>query len=65
MTLPLGVAYTCPFWAQHIPDTGGNNDFFDVDDLETVASRKPLAAEGQCQAPCATTPTVAADEALM
>lgn len=25
VTLPLGVAYTCLFWAQYIPDTGGDN----------------------------------------
>lgn len=32
VTLPLGVAYTCLFWAQYIPDAGGVSEFFDTDD---------------------------------
>ena len=64
VTLPLGVAYTCLFWAQYIPDTGGDNDFFDTDDLKAVALKKPLTAEDQCQAFCATASVAAADEAL-
>lgn len=37
VTLPLGVAYTCLFWAQYIPDAGGGSEFFDTDDLKAVA----------------------------
>ena len=64
VTLPLGVAYTCLFWAQYIPDAGGDNEFFDTDDLKAVALKKPLTAEDQCQAFCATASVAAADEAL-
>ena len=64
VTLPLGVAYTCLFWAQYIPDAGGGSEFFDTDDLKAVALKKPLTAEDQCQAFCATASVAAADEAL-
>ena len=64
MTLPLGVAYTCLFWAQYIPDAGGDNEFFDTNDLKAVALKKPLTADDQCQAFCATASVAAADEAL-
>ena len=64
VTLPLGVAYTCLFWAQYIPDAGGDNEFFDTDDLKAVALKKPLTADDQCQAFCATASVAAADEAL-
>ena len=53
VTLPLGVAYTCLFWAQYIPDAGGDNEFFDTDDLKAVALKKALTADDQCQAFCA------------
>ena len=64
VTLPLGVAYTCLFWAQYIPDAGGGSEFFDTDDLKAVALKKPLTADDQCQAFCATASVAAADEAL-
>ena len=64
VTLPLGVAYTCLFWAQYIPDAGGDNEFFATDDLKAVALKKALTAEDQCQAFCATASVAAADEAL-
>ena len=64
VTLPLGVAYTCLFWAQYIPDAGGGSEFFDTDDLKAVALKKALTAEDQCQAFCATASVAAADEAL-
>ena len=64
VTLPLGVAYTCLFWAQYIPDAGGDNEFFDTADLKAVALKKPLTADDQCQAFCATASVAAADEAL-
>lgn len=64
VTLPLGVAYTCLFWAQYIPDAGGVSEFFDTADLKAVALKKPLTAEDQCQAFCATASVAAADEAL-
>ena len=64
VTLPLGVAYTCLFWAQYIPDAGGDNEFFDTDDLKAVALKKALTADDQCQAFCATASVAAADEAL-
>ena len=64
MTLPLGVAYTCLFWAQYIPNSGGGSEFFDTDDLKAVALKKALTAEDQCQAFCATASVAAADEAL-
>ena len=64
VTLPLGVAYTCLFWAQYIPDAGGVSEFFDTDDLKAVALKKALTAEDQCQAFCATASVAAADEAL-
>ena len=64
VTLPLGVAYTCLFWAQYIPDAGGANEFFDTADLRAVALKKPLTAEDKCQAFCATASVAAADEAL-
>ena len=64
VTLPLGVAYTCLFWAQYIPDAGGGSEFFDTDDLKAVALKKALTADDQCQAFCATASVAAADEAL-
>ncbi|MCO7158115.1 FimB/Mfa2 family fimbrial subunit [Bacteroides eggerthii] len=64
VTLPLGVAYTCLFWAQYIPDAGGDNEFFDTADLKAVALKKALTAEDKCQAFCATASVAAADEAL-
>ena len=64
VTLPLGVAYTCLFWAQYIPDAGGDNEFFATDDLKAVALKKALTAEDQCQAFCATASVAATDEAL-
>ena len=64
VTLPLGVAYTCLFWAQYIPNAGGGSEFFDTDDLKAVALKKALTAEDQCQAFCATASVAAADEAL-
>ena len=64
VTLPLGVAYTCLFWAQYIPDAGGDNEFFDTADLKAVALKKPLTADDKCQAFCATASVAAADEAL-
>lgn len=64
VTLPLGVAYTCLFWAQYIPDAGGDSEFFDTDDLKAVALKKALTADDQCQAFCATASVAAADEAL-
>ena len=64
VTLPLGVAYTCLFWAQYIPDAGGVSEFFDTNDLKAVALKKPLTADDQCQAFCATASVAAADEAL-
>ena len=64
VTLPLGVAYTCLFWAQYIPDAGGDNEFFATDDLKAVALKKALTADDQCQAFCATASVAAADEAL-
>ena len=45
VTLPLGVAYTCLFWAQYIPDAGGDSEFFDTDDLKAVALKKALTAD--------------------
>ena len=64
VTLPLGVAYTCLFWAQYIPNSGGGSEFFDTDDLKAVALKKALTADDQCQAFCATASVAAADEAL-
>ena len=64
VTLPLGVAYTCLFWAQYIPNAGGGSEFFDTDDLKAVALKKALTADDQCQAFCATASVAAADEAL-
>ena len=64
VTLPLGVAYTCLFWAQYIPDAGGGSEFFDTTDLKAVALKKALTADDQCQAFCATASVAAADEAL-
>ena len=64
VTLPLGVAYTCLFWAQYIPDAGGDNEFFDTADLKAVALKKALTADDKCQAFCATASVAAADEAL-
>ena len=64
VTLPLGVAYTCLFWAQYIPDAGSVSEFFDTADLKAVALKKPLTAEDKCQAFCATASVAAADEAL-
>ena len=64
VTLPLGVAYTCLFWAQYIPDAGSVSEFFDTADLKAVALKKPLTADDKCQAFCATASVAAADEAL-
>ena len=54
--LPVGVAYTCLFWAQYIPTTGGSgtSEYFTTDDLKAVALKDVLTAEDQCQAFCAT-----------
>lgn len=52
--LPAGVAYTCLFWAHYIPDTGGENEFFDTTDLKAVTLKKHLTHADQCQAFCAT-----------
>ena len=64
VTLPVGGAYTCLFWAQYIPNSGGGSEFFDTDDLKAVALKKALTADDQCQAFCATASVAAADEAL-
>lgn len=59
--LPVGVAYTCLFWAQYIPTTGGSgtSEYFTTDDLKAVALKDVLTAEDQCQAFCATAPVTA------
>lgn len=60
--LPVGATYTCLFWAHYIPDGGGENAYFDTDDLKAVALKQNLSAEGQCQAFSATA-DIAADQA--
>ncbi len=62
--LPLGVAYTCLFWAQYIPDAGGANEFFDTTDLKAVTLKKHLTSDDKCQAFCAMEPIAASDVAL-
>ena len=58
--LPVGVTYTCLFWAHYITDAGAANEFFSVTDLKAVALKKHLTGDDQCQAFCATA-SVAAD----
>ena len=60
--LPMGVTYTCLFWAQYISDGGGDNAYFNTGDLEAVALKQHLSADDRCQAFCATA-DVAADQA--
>lgn len=60
--LPVGVTYTCLFWAHFIPDGGGENAYFDTADLTAVALKQNLSAEEQCQAFSATA-DIAADQA--
>lgn len=64
VALPLGVAYTCLFWAQYIPDAGGPNEFFDTTDLKAVTLKKHLTSDDKCQAFCAMEPIAASDVAL-
>lgn len=52
--LPVGVTYTCLFWAHFIPTGGGENAYFDTADLTAVSLKQNLSAEGQCQAFSAT-----------
>lgn len=53
--LPVGVEYTCLFWAQYIPSTGGSTSkYFTTDDLKAVTLKDVLTADEQCQAFCAT-----------
>ena len=62
--LPVGVTYTCLFWAQYIPTAGGSAEsaYFTTTDLKAVALKAVLTAEDQCQAFCATA-DVTADQA--
>lgn len=62
--LPLGLAYTCLFWAQYIPDAGGANEFFDTTDLKAVTLKKHLTSDDKCQAFCAMEPITASDVAV-
>ena len=52
--LPVGVEYTCLFWAQYIPNAGSESEYFTTADLKAVALKDVLTADDKCQAFCAT-----------
>lgn len=62
VTLLVGAAYTCLFWADFIPDGGGANEYFTISDLRAVSLQKALTGDDQCQAFCGTA-NITADQA--
>lgn len=62
VTLSVGAAYTCLFWADFIPDDGGANEYFTISDLRAVSLQKALTGDDQCQAFCGTA-NITADQA--
>lgn len=62
VSLPVGAAYTCLFWAHYIPESSGDNEFFNTVDLKAVTLLKHLTGADHCQA-FSGTASIAADQA--
>lgn len=62
VSLPVGAAYTCLFWAHYIPESSGDNEFFNTGDLKAVTLKQHLTGADHCQA-FSGTASIAADQA--
>lgn len=62
VSLPVGAAYTCLFWAHYIPESSGDNEFFNTGDLKAVTLKQHLTGADHCQA-FSGTASIVADQA--